>query len=143
LLLAQRARSVRRHSGLNIRIRLNVKFNKTLKSPEPAPARLEPRTVETSADRRRVGRIVRDERGNGVLEWVDVTEKQGFDHEPLSLQDSPLSIQQEAESFNPYERRPTSKPANGERPVKRDLRKLSEWIKTMRAVEEKKIRGED
>ena len=84
-----------------------------------------------------------DERGNGKLEWVDVTDKQGFDRETLTLKDMPLSIEQDnADTFNPYERKPIDKPL-AQRTAKRDLRKLSEWIKATRAAEEKKARGED
>jgi hypothetical protein len=105
---------------------------------------MEPRTNETTAERRRVGRIVHDERGNGLVEWVDVTERRGFELDDTLELEGPLSIQQDVvDSFNPYERMPLSKPKNEPRPVKRDLRKLSEWIKATRAVEEKKLRGED
>jgi hypothetical protein len=105
---------------------------------------MEPRTNETTAERRRVGRIVHDERGNGQVEWVDVTERRGFELDDTLELEGPLSIQQDVvDSFNPYERMPLSKPKNEPRPVKRDLRKLSEWIKATRAVEEKKLRGED
>lgn len=53
------------------------------------------------------------------------------------------------ETFNPYEREGGT--FNGRRPLpgqppkggKRDLRKLSEWIKTMKAMEERKKNGEN
>lgn len=122
-------------TGLLQLIRLNVKSIKA--NP---PARQEPRQPETTADRRRIGRIVRDERGRSTLEWVEVQDDTGRD--ALTLLDAPLSVEKEVDSFNPYDRRPVTK-APDAKPVKRDLRKLSEWIKTMRAVEEKKARGED
>jgi hypothetical protein len=119
--------------GVNRAIRLNVKSNKTDPWTEPRPE-------ETTAEKRRVGRVVHDERGNGSVEWVDVPNE--YVRDTLRLLDAPLSVQQDEDTFNPYDRKPAEKSKDA-RPVKRDLRKLSEWIKTMRAVEEKKARGED
>jgi hypothetical protein len=49
--------------------------------------------------------------------------------------------------YNPYETispaTSTAKAAADKRPVKRDLRKLSAWIKQMREFEERKKRGDD
>ena len=116
-----------------------MKTNKPLTSNKTEA----PDTQEATVERRRIGKVVHDERGNARLEWVDVTGKPGFDRETLTLKDVPLSIQQEdADTFNPYERKPIDKPL-AQRTAKRDLRKLSEWIKATRAAEEKKARGED
>lgn len=106
------------------------------------PNKTNPRTDKTGAERRLISRVVHDERGNGTLEWVDVTDQHGFELDALTLQDGPLSVKQDVDTFNPYERTPVDK-SKEQRPVKRDLRKLSEWIKATRAVEEKKSRGED
>jgi hypothetical protein len=103
---------------------------------------MEPRTHETTAERRRFGKIVHDERGNGSVKWHDVGAKKGFERDTLTVEGAPLSIEQKVDTFNPYERTPTEKPPD-KKPVKRDLRKLSEWIKTMRAVEEKKKSGDE
>jgi hypothetical protein len=65
-----------------------------------------------------------------------------FDHSKLSVEgEKPLSIKQE-DSFNPYDRKPGDR-KKSEKPVKRDLRKLSEWIKKMREIEDRKSKGED
>jgi hypothetical protein len=108
----------------------------------------------TTAERRRLGRIVHDERGIASIEWNDAPE-----HHPrpvLELENGParnqgsgrlrrgfelkLEVRQE-DTFNPYDRKPDTfgarKPGS-----KRDLRKLSEWIKTMRAVEDRKKNGD-
>lgn len=98
---------------------------------------VDPREVESTAERRRLGRIVHDDRGSASLEWVDAPP--GYDRLPLSL-DEPLSIKQD-DSFDPYDRKP-AKP-DAPRARKRDLRKLSEWIKTMRELKERKARGDD
>lgn len=103
---------------------------------------MEPRTSETTAERRRFGRIVHDERGNGSVEWIDIGDKKGFDRDTLTLEDEPLSLEKKVDSFNPYERIPLER-ENEQKPVKRDLRKLSEWIKTMREMEERKKNDDD
>ena len=81
-----------------------------------------------------------DDRGNGAIQWVDA----GRNHkrDTLDFCDAPVANKAE-QSFNPYEHAQTDRGGNGAKPVKRDLRKLSEWIKTLRAVEAKKSRGED
>jgi hypothetical protein len=58
-----------------------------------------------------------------------------------------LSVRNE-DTFNPYDRTPDKPAPLGGRPVKsgggkRDLRKLGEWMKLMREMEERKKRGED
>jgi hypothetical protein len=98
---------------------------------------MEPRTHETTVERRRFGRIVHDERGNGSVQWYEVEAKKGFQRDTLSIEGAPLAIEQKVDTFNPYERAPGDQRPD-KKPVKRDLRKLSEWIKTMRAVEENK-----
>ena len=95
-----------------------------------------------------MGRIVHDDRGAASLEWHDAPDdyqRPVFRIEGTGVKE-PLSVRNE-DSFNPYERTP-EKPSNAAgRPVKsggkRDLRKLGEWMKLMREMEERKKRGED
>lgn len=52
------------------------------------------------------------------------------------------------DTFNPYDRRPDRAPApragaGAAKSGKKDLRKLSEWMKMMRELEERKKRGEE
>jgi hypothetical protein len=60
----------------------------------------------------------------------------------------PLSIKND-DTFNPYDRTPDPSPTLGasdtstSRTAKRDLKKLSAWLKLMREIEERKKRGED
>lgn len=55
----------------------------------------------------------------------------------------PLSIKND-DTFNPYDRTPDSSPTNAGRPGgKRDLKKLSAWLKMMREMEERKKNGQD
>jgi hypothetical protein len=110
------------------------------KRPEAPP------TAADAAQRRRIGRIVRDDRDTATVEWVDAPA--GYDRVPLSIESTlPPGGVKPASGYDPYEtvtpQRAASKPAADKRPAKRDLRKLSEWIKQMRDLEERKKRGED
>ncbi|HUN74561.1 MAG TPA: hypothetical protein VMU40_08605 [Steroidobacteraceae bacterium] len=96
-------------------------------------------------ERRRVGKVVHDERGNARLEWVEAPAAES-ERPTLSLEETQPAYRPE-QGYNPYEKTaralkkaPEQAPA---RPVKRDLRKLSEWIKQMRELEERRRRGDD
>ena len=52
---------------------------------------------------------------------------------------SGLELERARDTFDPYSRLPTERAGSS----KRDLRKLSEWIKMMKALEERKKRGEE
>jgi hypothetical protein len=83
---------------------------------------------------RRVSRIVHDHKGTATVEWLDAP----GDYERQVLE---ISIKSE-DSHNPYMRvpEPERKRAPGQRT---DLRKLSAWIKMMRALEEAKRNNKD
>jgi len=98
-------------------------------------------TNVSDAKRRRIGRIVHDDRGNGSVNWQDAPT--GYKRQVFELEDPPraLAIQKSPRTFNPYETAvlpELKKPAG----PKKDLKKLSEWIKMMRDLEERKRRGE-
>lgn len=101
-------------------------------APQAAPA----------GERRRIGLIVHDDRGNASVDWRDAP----ADHERPVLEilgDSSLTLKQE-ETFDPYARgsRREAQPARAPRPARTDLRRLSEHIKLMRALEERRRNGE-
>jgi hypothetical protein len=85
------------------------------------------------AERRRMGTVVHDERGNASVRWRDAPE----DHERpvLEVLGNPKLTLKPDDSYDPYARRPTRPDGNGKRT---DLRKLSEWIKLTRELEERK-----
>src|SRR5690348_6475539 len=95
---------------------------------KPSPS-AEPSRATSIMERRRIGRVVHDERGNARVEWVKAPNE--GERVALSLEDSKASGRPER-GYDPYQKeagaRPGGEPA--ERP-KRDLRKLSEWIKQM------------
>ena len=100
--------------------------------------------LSASAERRRLGRVVHDERGTASVEWHDAPEdceRPVFRIEGTGVKD-PLGLKNE-DTFNPYDRAPGTSTASSMKRGKRDLRKLSEWVKLMRAMEERKKRGED
>ncbi len=106
--------------------------------------------------RRRVSRVVHDDRGNASVQWLDAPadyERPVFEVETntarmrrlqYGLGAEKLSLEAER-AFNPY-----SNPAPVQRKIgdagrgatsRTDLRKLSEWIKMMRELEERKQQG--
>jgi hypothetical protein len=104
--------------------------------------RSEPETPETP-ERRRVGRIVHDDRGNAMVKWHDAPanyRRQVFEIE--SEEKRGLQLQTKPRSFDPYSTAHPSEPKKAAG-AKTDLRKLSEWIKMMRELEERKSKGEE
>ncbi len=98
-----------------------------------------------TAERRRIGRIVRDDRDSASVEWVDAPAD--YSRVPLSIEGTlpPGVKRNQGGGYNPYETiSPRKDSAEAQqRPVKRDLRKLSAWIKQMRELEARKKRGDD
>jgi hypothetical protein len=102
-----------------------------------------PSSLSDTAERRRIGRVVRDDRDTASIEWIDAP--QDFKRTPLSIESTfPRGGIKPANGYDPYETMTPNRAAPADkRPVKRDLRKLSEWIKQMRELEERKKRGDD
>jgi len=95
----------------------------------------------TPAERRRIGKVVHDDRGNAVVEWRAAP----ANHERVLLEvqgvQDRLTLKSEETSYDPYAR---ARPAKGGgRGTRTDLRKLSEWIKMMRELEERRRKGGD
>lgn len=86
--------------------------------------------------------MVHDDRGNARVEWVMAPADS--DRVPLSLEDS-QPVYKPEHGYDPYGKAPRALPKNdtSAQPPKRDLRRLSEWIKQVRAVEARKQRGDD
>ena len=104
--------------------------------------KLPPAEPPSHSERRRIGTVVHDDRGNASVTWRDAPAD--LERPVLEvLGDSALSIKHE-ESFDPYARRDVrpTRPSGGNS-SRTDLRKLSEWIKMMRELEERKKNSAD
>jgi hypothetical protein len=98
-----------------------------------------------AANRRRASQIVHDDRGNARVEWIDA----GYagvplERAPLSVESTPargdsakLTVERKrAGGFDPYARVGAAHISEPKKPqVKRDLRKLGEWIKLKRELD--------
>ena len=104
------------------------------------------RTVEgtsgaTESDRRRIGTIVHDDRGMASVEWQDAPAD--FERPVLRVAGEPALAVKDDASYDPYARHTATFPGSARGATTRtDLRKLSEWIKMKRELEERKLRGE-
>ena len=106
------------------------------------------KSTPAASNRRRASQIVHDERGNARVEWIDA----GYagvplERAPLSIESTPgrgdnakLTVERSrAKGFDPYARVGAAHvPEPKKPPVKRDLRKLGEWIKLKRELDERK-----
>jgi hypothetical protein len=111
-----------------------------------------PPESEPDAERRRIGKVVHDDRGNASVKWLDAPSD--YQRPVLELARDSAPARKPEEAFNPYahgatrsiaSRTPgtaTSTRSTGNT-TRTDLRKLSEWIKMMRELEERKRNGGD
>lgn len=102
--------------------------------------------------RRRLGRIVHDERGQASMEWERVTpgERDAPKRVALSIveDESPTARMQRLSSsatgVNPYDRGIETRAQRADRARRpSDMRKLDEWIRQKRAVEALRNQRED
>lgn len=102
---------------------------------------MEYRQPQSTGERRRLSRVRHDDRGNAYVEWVDAPAEL-VERPKLEIQGGPGDLRLDAErsSCNPYanDAGVARKTTNTTRT---DLRKLSEWIKMMREIEERKRNG--
>lgn len=107
-----------------------------------------------AANRRRASQIVHDDRGNARVEWLDAgCAGVPLERAPLSIESTPargdvakLSVERtRANGFDPYARVGAAHIPEQKKkaPVKRDLRKLGEWIKLKRELEARKAAGDE
>jgi len=112
--------------------------------PKPPSTQDVKKTEPRGEFARRLGKIVHDHRGNASVEWVEAPadyKRPVFEIEGGQQAASP---EKKPSGFNPYEHSVVNRNLDGQaKPAKRDLRKLSEWIKLMREIEERKSRGEE
>jgi hypothetical protein len=105
------------------------------------------------ANRRRVSQIVHDERGNARVEWIDAGYAgEPLERAPLSIESTPprganakLSVERvRSKGFDPYARigGAHAVPEQKKPAAKRDLRKLGEWIKLKRELDERRAQDD-
>jgi len=96
-----------------------------------------PQNAMPVAVRRRIAKVVHDERGNASVRWRNAPAD--YQRPVLKvLGDAPLTLTND-ETYDPYARaRPRTGSGNARRT---DLRKLSEWIKQMRELESRQDNG--
>jgi hypothetical protein len=102
----------------------------------------EPPEAEASqpGERRRRSRVKHDDRGNAYVEWLEapaeIVERPKFE-----IQDH-LELEERATggAYDPYAN-PSGASRRTGNTTRTDLRKLSEWIKLMRELEERKRNG--
>jgi hypothetical protein len=104
-----------------------------------------PKKIESAEDRkqdtgerRRLSRVRHDDRGNAYVEWVDapadLVERPKFE---IQREPGELRLDTQRSSYDPYSNGSGAARKSGNT-TRTDLRKLSEWIKMMRELEERK-----
>jgi hypothetical protein len=109
--------------------------------------KLVPPESAQEAERRRIGRVVHDDRGNASVSWQDAPSD--YKRPVLELLPEEGAKPSAVEGCNPYAQRglgardPGPARAGGERRRPTDLRKLSEHIKLMRELQTRKSDEDD
>ncbi len=103
----------------------------------PEPPEGEP---SQSGERRRLSRVKHDDRGNAYVEWIEAPAEL-VERPKLEIQDH-LELEESAKggAYDPYAN-PSGVSRKTGNTTRTDLRKLSEWITLMRALEERKRNG--
>ena len=92
-----------------------------------------PQDAAPQIERRRKAAVVHDDRGNASVEWRAAPADQ--ERPVLEVQgEERLALKREETSYDPY----ASKGQPRSSGTRTDLRRLSEWIKLMRELEERK-----
>ena len=96
----------------------------------------------STGERRRLSRVRHDDRGNAYVEWVDAPADL-VERPRLEIQREPgeLHLETERSAYNPYANASGAARKSGNT-TRTDLRKLSEWIKMMREIEDRKRDGQ-
>ena len=98
----------------------------------------EDRRQDSTGERRRLSRVRHDDRGNAYVEWIDApAELVARPRLELEDQAGGLQLDTRRSAYNPYSNDSGAGRKTGNT-TRTDLRKLSEWIKMMREMEERK-----
>jgi hypothetical protein len=94
------------------------------------------------SERRRIGTVIHDERGNASVKWRDAPAEL-VERPVLEVLGEPKLTLKQDETYDPYARRAAREAPAKSGNARTDLRKLSEWIKMMRELEARKRNGGD
>ena len=101
----------------------------------------EDRKQDSTGERRRLSRVRHDDRGNAYVEWVDApAELVARPKLEIEGHTGGLQLDTQRSAYNPYSNDSGAGRKTGNT-TRTDLRKLSEWIKMMREMEERKRSG--
>lgn len=98
-----------------------------VKNKQPPPSSV------PEAERRRIGKVVHDDRGNASWRFRDAPPD--LERPVLEVLGDPQMAVKSEETYDPYAR-PRARAGGGT--TRTDLRKLGEWIKMMRELEQRK-----
>lgn len=103
----------------------------------------EDRKPQRTGERRRLSRVRHDDRGNAYVEWLEAPAEL-VERPKLEIQREPWELQLDPQgaSGDPYASAAGAARKTGNT-TRTDLRQLSEWIKMMRELEERKRSGGD
>jgi hypothetical protein len=109
---------------------------------QPEPGDIADDSRQAPVDNNISGRVKFDDRGNAIWEWAMATGKQAVGgttarfkklvDAPLALADEPSNAEirpSPVRGYSPYDSGLLVKHADGAKPKKTDLRRLSEWMK--------------
>jgi hypothetical protein len=101
------------------------------------------RKQESKGERRRLSRVRHDDRGNAYVEWLEAPSEL-VERPKLEIERDPGELQLETQrsAYDPYANGSGAARKSGNT-TRTDLRKLSDWIKMMRELEERKRNGAD
>ena len=93
---------------------------------------------DSTGERRRLSRVRHDDRGNAYVEWVDAPAAL-VERTKLEIQREPfeLALESDGTACDPYANKSGIARKTGNT-TRTNLRQLSEWIKMMRELEERK-----
>jgi len=99
----------------------------------------EDRRQDSTGERRRLSRVRHDDRGNAYVEWIDAPADL-VERPKLEVERQPgdFALETERSAYNPYANGAGAARKSSGNTTRTDLRKLSEWIKMMRELEERK-----
>jgi hypothetical protein len=100
-----------------------------------------PPETGSETERRRVGKVVHDDRGNASVKWEDAPAD--YERVVLEVVNDGRSERAGENDCNPYAQRTPRERGSSGNTTRTDLRKLSDWIKKMRELEERKRNADD